>query len=284
LHLRQPVTATHNRFELSLDSNGGYRVCGGGLTLLEFSGCDTAARLDATTLDQLDVVDVLRWGAPFALAQRGMCVLHAACVAQHGRAIALVAPGGTGKSTLAATLVEAGWQRVADDALLCSGAHVDPRAEVALRAWCRAAAPQAARTHRVDFASLADELRELASTGAHAAGHAPAHRLAAIVFLQLPRTRDGSFACQPVSPVTGFDLLAQHGFGAAPGVDAWLHEARAYTALANTVPLWTASAPEGMHSMHRALAGWLAQVLPASSGGDIAGGVPAGAVAHALNN
>lgn len=58
-------------------------------------------------------------GAPLALAlaQRGAYLLHASCVVVEGRAVALTAPSGGGKSTLAAAARRLGWPRIADDQL-----------------------------------------------------------------------------------------------------------------------------------------------------------------------
>lgn len=53
-----------------------------------------------------------------ALAHDGIHVLHASAIAlPDGRAIALTAGSGTGKSTFAATALAEGWQRLADDML-----------------------------------------------------------------------------------------------------------------------------------------------------------------------
>jgi len=61
--------------------------------------------------------DVLGRCLALAMHQRGMLALHAAGLAFPGGAIALVAPSGTGKSTLAFALVRAGGRLLSDDTL-----------------------------------------------------------------------------------------------------------------------------------------------------------------------
>lgn len=54
----------------------------------------------------------------FLCHQRGVLPLHASCVRIGGRAVAICAPSGTGKSTLAAALVARGHGMMADDVLV----------------------------------------------------------------------------------------------------------------------------------------------------------------------
>jgi len=49
------------------------------------------------------------------LQQRGLCVLHASVARIHGEAVALCGPVGAGKSTLAAALVQRGFELLSDD-------------------------------------------------------------------------------------------------------------------------------------------------------------------------
>lgn len=67
-------------------------------------------------------------GAPLALALalRGVYLLHASAVGRDGRALALAAPSGGGKSTLARHAVAYGLPRVADDIL---PVRLEPRPE-----------------------------------------------------------------------------------------------------------------------------------------------------------
>ncbi len=62
-------------------------------------------------------VDVLGRALALAMHQRGALALHASGVAFPGGAIALVAPSGTGKSTLGFALVRAGGKLLSDDTL-----------------------------------------------------------------------------------------------------------------------------------------------------------------------
>ena len=55
------------------------------------------------------------------LRQRGLLVLHGSAVAKAGRAVCFVGDSGWGKSTLAASLVERGWQLLTDDLLVVAG-------------------------------------------------------------------------------------------------------------------------------------------------------------------
>lgn len=54
---------------------------------------------------------------PLLLAGRGSTVLHASGVVGAGGGLAIAAPSGTGKTTLAASLERRGWARFADDAV-----------------------------------------------------------------------------------------------------------------------------------------------------------------------
>ena len=55
------------------------------------------------------------------LRQRGMLVLHGSGVSKDGRAVGFIGDSGWGKSTLAASLVERGWQLLTDDLLVVDG-------------------------------------------------------------------------------------------------------------------------------------------------------------------
>lgn len=73
-----------------------------------------ASDLPPSTREHLLLDHVL----PRILQRRGRLVLHASVVAVDGRAVAFSAPSGTGKSTLALALVDAGARLMADDALV----------------------------------------------------------------------------------------------------------------------------------------------------------------------
>ncbi len=238
--------------------DGGFAVRHGNVTVIEFPLSGTRAAIDANAARYLPVSEILRLCAPFALAQRGLVLLHAGCAVREGKALCFIAPGGTGKSTITAALQHQGWQCISDDALLCDpDGHVDARAEILLRSWCRDSAPTVAAAGIADFESLATELIALRATKGHVETMA---RLRGIVFLRLPRASDGQFSSERVSPLNGFHELAQLSFGAAPGGAAWGHEARVYQGLANSIPLWSVRAPQGLDAMQHALPAWLGRL------------------------
>ncbi len=78
---------------------------------------------------------------PCVLAFRGRTVLHASCVAEGGRAVALVGASGAGKSTLAAALAREGFAILADDALVVEDAGGNPRAIPARARTCPGPVP-----------------------------------------------------------------------------------------------------------------------------------------------
>lgn len=278
-----PPPKAHVPFTLVAAGADGFAVHYGVQPLIVFSLPGMRATLGDGALGQFSAADLLRWSAPFALAQRGVILLHAACVAREGLALAMMAPGGTGKSTLAGALQRRGWQSVADDALYCGlDGHVDVRAEPLLRAWCRENAPSFAQTGMVDFEPLAVALETLASPALDGeelaearSGYSTAFacsmaqpKLGGIAFLALPRNADATFTWHMLTPVTAFHYLVQHGFGAAPTSAAWRNEAEAYQALAGRVPSWSLRVPEGSDALAAtvpvAAAQWLAwmQALP----------------------
>ena len=59
------------------------------------------------------------------LRQRGLLVLHGSGVARDGGAVGFIGDSGWGKSTLAASLVDRGWQLLTDDLLVVGGLHPD---------------------------------------------------------------------------------------------------------------------------------------------------------------
>ena len=240
-------------FRLVTQADGGFSVCWGNTPILEFSAPGTIASIPPGAEDQFAMVDLLRWGAPFALTQRGLTLLHAACaVGPHG-ALALMAPGGTGKTTTALALQRLGWELIAGDALLLDGAgHVDARAEFVLRDWCEQASASAKRIRTVDYATLINLLLQLQSSPERSAA-----ALTAIAFVSLPRTLDGSIVARALTPMAAFHELVQHGFGSAPECSAWRLEARGYQALANRVRFWSTRVPEGAEPLERALSNGL---------------------------
>jgi len=105
--------------------DAGFRLehkCTGQFELQHASSTIVCEVHDATEHDALRL-DVLGRMLPLAVHARGHLCLHASAVVIEKQAIALVAPKGVGKSTLAMALVESGAQLLTDDALAITLAH-----------------------------------------------------------------------------------------------------------------------------------------------------------------
>jgi len=112
----------HDRFRLRFDDTGSFDIARDG------------ARIDWCPLPGASPAvvraDVLGRVLSVALHAAGDFCLHASAAALGGKAVALVAPRGYGKSTLAMALVANGARLIADDTVRLSGAP--PRAAVAV--------------------------------------------------------------------------------------------------------------------------------------------------------
>ena len=96
-----------DRFRLSFSDTGSFDISGDGSSIFWVPAPDADPELVRS--------DVLGRVLAVALHAAGDLCLHASAVAIDGRAIALVAPKGYGKSTLGMALVSAGARFVADD-------------------------------------------------------------------------------------------------------------------------------------------------------------------------
>src|SRR5262249_27543901 len=106
--------AMARRVTLSLrhESPVAYSLDFQGRPLLRFQDSGQRCRLSSIDPGPFKHFDILRWGAPFALAPQGIVSLHASCIMKGGLAIAFLGTGGTGKSTLARRLRDRGWERL----------------------------------------------------------------------------------------------------------------------------------------------------------------------------
>ena len=105
-------------------SDGGGRVgadADGVLSASVWDGRELTVDVDPTA-DPLYVSAVVT-GELFSvvLRQRGMLVLHGSGVSKDGQAVGFIGDSGWGKSTLAASLVERGWELLTDDLLVVDG-------------------------------------------------------------------------------------------------------------------------------------------------------------------
>ena len=126
--------------------------------------------------------EVRLWTTPMLLLStiEGLTPLHAACVDIGGRAVALSAPGGFGKTTLAAALVNRGHGLVAEDiTLLGTTGQVIPGPDL-LR--LRPPAMSHLRMHPNSRVLHRSEERIIVSTGSTVPESLP---LAAIIFLKV---------------------------------------------------------------------------------------------------
>jgi hypothetical protein len=135
---------------------------------------------------------------PVILQALGWQTLHAAAVAGSGGALALCGVRGSGKSTIAFALRQAGWTQIADDALVLSvdAGHVTAHP-----------LPFTSRLREASFRHFAGPSDVLAD--AHAHGDRPATPLRAIFVLQqIANLSDPSVS--PVAPARAFSGLLVH--------------------------------------------------------------------------
>jgi len=190
--------------------------------------------------------DLVRWGAPLALARCGHVLLHAATASKYGSRVAFVGRGGAGKSTLVRDLQGHGWKQLTDDVLAVNkDARAAPTAEAELRAWCNEVTPKVQTTGAIPYQEL---VRRLNAKLKDAWG-----RLDALTFLTLPRSSDHRFSLTPLTGHAVFQALVEEGFGGSPHPQAWKHQFLVYGALTSNMRAYVARAPEGIEPMREAL-------------------------------
>jgi hypothetical protein len=223
------------RITLSLrhESPVSYRLDFQGRTLLRFEDSGKFGRLPSLEPSPFSHFDILRWGAPFALAPMGIVSLHASCVLKDDLAISFLGVGGAGKSTLARRLRDRRFERLADDMMMVDeDAQVNARCEEVVHYWCEA---QAGRLE-VDYRQLAEQL------------HKPNHQrwvpLQGLLFLD--KTRGQEFRLRALTSGEGFHRLVKYGFGGLPTPGAWQHQFRVYGALASRLQAAVLQTPDGL--------------------------------------
>jgi hypothetical protein len=174
------------------------------------------------------------------LHQRACLPLHASCVLVDGRAVAITAPSGTGKSTLAAALVSAGHRLLTDD--ICVICFAEDGAAVAL--------PGATRLRLYDDSAqavgqgvpIAGAVRDKRGWDRPIADHTP-QPLAAILRLERAPTA-GLTRLTGVSAINPMqDIIYRAPLGLRLGRRQELF--RGLTRLADQVPIYRMSRPEG---------------------------------------
>jgi hypothetical protein len=127
-----------------------------------------------------------------------LLVLHAACAARRGRAVALVGDSGAGKSSLVAALVRAGWTYLSDEAIgIDADANFHPY-------------PRPITLRRGSWSALADMQARLPAGRQHFAAaewHVPARSLDAVAAGPMPAAaiilvRHASGAPAVLQPIT----------------------------------------------------------------------------------
>jgi hypothetical protein len=185
---------------------------------------------------------VLAQVLPIAASLQGIDLLHASAVAVDGQAVAITAEAGTGKTTLAAHLLDRGADLLADDvlALELAGAEIVAHPGVAL---ANVDPGQLAKLGARARGKLATELGEgdkLYVLGEVAEGP---HQLAAVYFLR----RDGTGTELVVEPERDARKLLGSSF--VPYLDApeyQLKHLEVCSRIAEQVPIFSLTAPAGM--------------------------------------
>jgi hypothetical protein len=190
--------------------------------------------------------DLVRWGAPLALARCGHVLLHAATASKCGSRVAFVGRGGAGKSTLVRELQGHGWEQLTDDVLAVDkNARAAPTAEAELRAWCNEVTPKVETTGAIPYHEI---VRRLNAKLKDAWG-----RLDALAFLTVPRSSDRRFSRTQLTGHAVFQRLVEEGFGGSPHPQAWKLQFLVYGALTSSVRAYVVRAPEGIAPMREAL-------------------------------
>ena len=226
--------ATRVTLSLRHESPTAYTLDFQGRTLLRFE--DSGKRGCLTSLDPrpFPPADILRWGAPFALAPQGVVSLHASAVAKNDVAVALLGIGGAGKSTLARRLRDRQWERLADDMMMVDDAgRVNTLCEEILQPWCGAQAGQL----EINYQELAKQVQK-----PNQQRWVP---LGGLLFLD--KARGQEFRLRPLTSGECFHRLVKYGFGGLPTPAAWEHQFRVYGALAGKLKAGVLQTPDGLN-------------------------------------
>jgi len=205
-------------------------------TLLRFHDSGKRGRLTALEPGPFSATDILRWGAPFALAPQGIVSLHASAVTKEQMAIAFLGIGGSGKSTLARRLRDRQWERLADDMMMVDdNCRVNSLCEEVLHLWCDDQSGQS----EVNYQELAEKLQ--------VSRQQRWVSLTALLFLD--KARGGDFRLRPLESGKCFHRLVKYGFGGLPSPAAWENQFRVYGALAAKLKAGLLQTPNGLEPL-----------------------------------
>jgi hypothetical protein len=180
--------------------------------------------------------EVRLWTTPMLLLATiaGSTPLHAACIEIDGKAVAICAPGGHGKTTLAAALVGRGHRLLAEDITISDG---DPPITRAGPDLLRLRRPSLGRVHLGPETEIVaeTEVRVFVRTGSTDSSPAP---LAAVIFLK----EGESLGLMPRGDATRHADLWQVSFQ-LPSLEDRGRSYRALADLADRVPIYDLSRP-----------------------------------------
>jgi hypothetical protein len=223
------------RVTLSLrhESPTAYTLDFQGRTLLRFENSGIRGCLTSADPWPFSPSDILRWGAPFALAPQGIVSLHASAAAKNGMAVAFLGIGGSGKSTLARRLRNRQWERLADDMMMVDDSgRVNTLCEEVLHRWCGAQTDQL----EINYQELAKQVQEPNQQ----------HWVSLRGMLFLDKARGQEFRLRPLASGECFHRLVKYGFGGLPTPAAWEHQFRVYGALAGKLKAGVLQTPDGL--------------------------------------
>ena len=236
----------HVRFGVTYQNEDAFTLTWDHGELIRYEDGGTKAVLAPNAHRSFATRDLVRWGAPLALARSGHVLLHAATASKCGSRVAFVGRGGAGKSTLVRELQGHGWEQLTDDVLAVDkNARAAPTAEAELRAWCNEITSEVETAGAIPYHEL---VRRLNAKLKGAWG-----RLEALTFLTVPRSPDRRFSLTPLTGHAVFQALVEEGFGGSPHPQAWKHQFLVYGALTSNMRAYVARAPEGIEPMREAL-------------------------------
>ncbi len=265
----------HVPLTISHDSRTAFALECEGQKLVHFKETGRLARLANADPGAFARTDLLRWGAPFALAPQGLVSLHAAAAHKEGITIGFLGIGGAGKSTLVCELSRRGWQPIADDLMVCDAdGRVNILAERVLRQWCDEEAARNDAGSWIDYSVLARQLADSQNQnwlpisglgflqprfqaqlekGALNAKRQQAPFQALRVLGPGLRKKAANFVIRHLSSGNHFRRLVKYGFGGLPTPAAWANQFQVYGTLAGRVPGAILQVPHGVDNMRSAL-------------------------------